>query len=107
MRTFGAGDPYLSFTCHFSDPQWKLKSVCLSTQYLLEDHTAVNIEESLEETMHQWNLNKSNMVAITTDSGANVKSVCALLGCQRLSCFGHNLNLAVEKGLDDMRVKRA
>ena len=55
--------------------------------------------------MHQWNLNKSNMVAITTDSGANVKSVCALLGCQRLSCFGHNLNLAVEKGLDDMRVK--
>ena len=47
------------------------------------------------------------MVAITTDNGANVKSACELLGCQRLSCFGHYLNLAVEKGLNNMRVKRA
>ena len=53
MWTSVAGDPYLSFTCHFINPQWELKSVCLSTQYLPEDHTAANIKESLEETMHQ------------------------------------------------------
>ena len=45
------------------------------------------------------------MVEITTDSGANVKATCALLSCERLSRFGHDLNLASESRLDDVRVK--
>ena len=44
-------------------------------------------------------------MAITTDSGANIKLACELLGWQRLSCFGHNLDLAVNKGLDDGRMR--
>ena len=41
LWTSGAGDSYLlSCTCHFIDPYWELKSYCLSTQDLLEDHTA-------------------------------------------------------------------
>ena len=44
-------------------------------------------------------------VAITTDSVANIKLVCELLGWQRLSCFGHNLDLAVNKGLDNGRMR--
>ena len=44
---------------------------------------------------------------ITTDSGSNVKLACELLGWVRLSCFGHNFNLAVGKGLNDARIQRA
>ena len=44
-------------------------------------------------------------MAITTDSDAKIKLACELLGWQRLSCFGHNLDLAVNKGLDDGRMR--
>ena len=72
-----------------------------------EDHTAVNIQEALSEGLQQWKLAESQLVGITTDSGSNVKLACELLIWTRLSCFGHNLNLAVEKGLNDSRVNRA
>ncbi len=57
-------------------------------------------------TLDQWKLAESRLVAINTDSGSNVKLACQLLGWRRLSCFRHNLNLAVSKGLDDVCVKR-
>ena len=44
-------------------------------------------------------------MGITTDSGSNVKLACTLLNWTRLSCFGHNLNLAVGKGLNNRRVQ--
>ena len=106
LWTSTAGDPYLSFTCHFIDCSWELQSFCLCTQYLPEDHTAANIQEALSDTLKCWKLDVSKLVGITTDSGANVKAACRLLKWQRLTCFGHNLNLAVEKGLDDLRVQR-
>ena len=60
----------------------------------------------LAETQ-QWKLEDKRLVGITTDSGSNVKLACELLHWNRLSCFGHNLNLAVGKGLNDSRVQRA
>ena len=42
---------------------------------------------------------------ITTDSGSYVKLACELLGWVRLGCFGHNLNLAVGKRLNDTRIQ--
>ena len=41
------------------------------------------------------------MVSLTVDSASNIISACRQLGLQRLSCFGHNLDLAVHKGMDD------
>ena len=35
-----------------------------------------------------------------------VVRACQLLGWKRLSCFGHNLDLAIHKALDDRRVER-
>jgi hypothetical protein len=106
LWTSTAGHPYLTFTCHFINPHWELQSLCLQTHYMPEDHTAVNIQEALSETLHQWKLAESQLVGITSDSGSNVKLACELLKWKRLSCFGHNLNLAVEKGLNDARVQR-
>ena len=61
----------------------------------------MNLNEVLAASLDQWHLDADNQVAITTDSGINIKLACKLLGWQRLSCFGHNLDLAVNKGLDD------
>lgn len=35
--------PYLSFTMHYIDEEWKLRSRCLHTSFLPEDHTGNNI----------------------------------------------------------------
>ena len=70
-----------------------------------EAHTGINLQEALESTLSQWGLDPEKQICITTDSGSNIKLACQLLGCQRLSCFGHNLNLSVKKGLDDEQMR--
>ena len=102
-----AGDPYITLTCHAINQQWELKSYCLQTNYLPQDHTAVNIKEVLNETLQLWKLDPGKLMGVTTDSASNVKLACELLNWQRLSCFGHNLNLAISKGLNDSRVECA
>ena len=77
-----------------------------SVLHIPQDHTGENIKVALSATLLQWNLDQSNQVGITTDSGSNVKSTCELLNWRKLSCFGHNFNLAVEKGLNDGCVQR-
>ena len=39
LWTSAAGDPYITFTTHLIDSSWDLKSYCLQTHYLPEDHT--------------------------------------------------------------------
>ena len=107
LWTSAAGDPYITFTIHFINHYWELKSYCLQMHYLPQDHNATNIKEVLTETLELWKLEAVKLVGITTDSGANVKLACELLNWRRLSCFGHNLNLAIGKGLNDNRIQRA
>ena len=53
-------------------------------------------------------LETAKLVGIMTDSGcSNVKLACELLNCRRLSYFGHILNLAIGKGLNDTRIQHA
>ena len=77
---------------------------CLQAHNMPEAHTAVNLQEAVTASLGQWNLDSDKQVAITTDNSANIKLACELLGWQRLSCFGHNLDLAVNKGLNDGRM---
>ena len=99
--------PYISFTVHFLDSNWKLQSRCLQTAFMPEDHTADNIVVALTDVLDAWQLNSSRLVAITTDSGSNIVSACKKLDWVRLSCFGHNLHLAIKKATNDSRCTRA
>lgn len=63
-----------------------------------EAHTGINLQEALESTLFQWDLDPEKQICIKTDSGLNIKLACQLLGWQRLSCFVYNL---VKKGLDN------
>ena len=106
MWTSRAQDPNISFIIHYVDSNWDLQTHSLQTQYLPDNHTGEVIMESLTATLSNWNLDVANHVCITTDSGSNVIRACAPLGWKRLSCFGHNLDLAIKKGLGDSRVER-
>lgn len=98
-------NPYLSLSIHFIDHSWNHRSFCLKTQFMPQNHSGVNIKESLTEILHQWDLRAdTKMVALTTDSGSNIKLACQLGGWKWLSCFGHNLDLSVNNWLKDGRI---
>ena len=100
--------PYISFTLYFINEEWQLKSFVLSTSFLPKNHTAEVLAEALEEVMSEWNLNSDCLVSLTTDSGTNIVAAARKLHWTRLSCFRHNLNLAITKALSrDKRCDRA
>ena len=100
--------PYMSYTVHFVNDKWEMQSRCLQTHYFPENHTGQNIADAMEATLDSWNLLASNQVCLTTDSGSNMISAARILKWPRLSCFGHNLHLAVTKAFnDDTRCSRA
>ena len=64
------------------------------------------MKDAIVEILSDWKLDISKLVAITTDSASNMKRACSLLNLLRLSCFGHNLDLAVRKARDDSRITK-
>ena len=101
-------EPYMSYTEHFIDSHWKLQSRCLETLYTPADHTAENLADGMKEILENWNLSSTKQVCITTDSGANVVEAFHDLGWPWMSCFGHNLHLAITNSMkDENRISRA
>ena len=107
LWTSSAKHPYLSYTIHFIDDSWSLQSFVLDTVPLFEDHTGQNIAEAFQDILSNWSLSPDNLVATTTDNGSNFVSGLRLLEWMRLSCFGHNLDLAISKSLASHRIQRA
>ena len=99
--------PYISYKTHFIDSSWELRSRCLQTQFLPQDHTGENIADALDSTLESWNLAQNKQVRLTTDSGSNIINAMRQLKWTRLACFGHNLHLAITKSIkDDRRCSR-
>ena len=59
-----------------------------------------------KNTLASRHLEPKQLVSITTDSASNIRLACQLLKWKRLSCFGRNLDLAINKGLDDQCIDR-
>ena len=91
--------PYMSYTIHYIDSNWKLQNKCLQTQFLPEDHTGVHLSEAMEAALSLWELDSANQVCLTTDNGSNIVSAGRILDWPRLSCFCHNLHLSITKAI--------
>ena len=99
---------YLSLTIHFIDQQWNLNSFCLDTVPIFSDHTGQNIVDSISDILSNWGLSTSGLVATTTDNGSNfVAAFRNVLEWPRISCFGHNLDLAIKKSLKIDQIQQA
>ena len=107
LWTSRATHPYLSYTVHFIDSAWGLQSICLETVPLFEDHTGENIIESINDILSNWNLSTDKLVLTATDNGSNFVAGFHSRGWLRLSCFGHCLDLAINKCLEMQRVQRS
>ena len=73
------------------------------------EHTTESIAKTLQGILEQWGLDPTNQTYTTTDNGSNI--FCAILShlvWPYLSCFGHNLHLAISNSIKgDTRVQRA
>ena len=69
--------------------------------YLPQNHTGTTIAEALESILESWGLKFEQQICITTDNESNMVAAIAKLGWTHLSCFGHNLNLAVTNSMKD------
>ena len=84
----------------------ELAEPLLQANNMPEDHTGEELQDALSTSFNEWNLDSSKLVAITTDNGSNFILACQLLKYRHLSCFGHNLDFAINKGFRDSRIDR-
>ncbi|XP_038064087.1 E3 SUMO-protein ligase ZBED1-like [Patiria miniata] len=93
--------PFMSLTVHFITDNWELKSRCLQTAFIPDNHTAETLNEALRAGLREWDLPVEKLACITTDNGANIVKAVRDLGWPWLNCFGHNLHLAVTNSVND------
>ena len=98
---------YISVTLHFINNDWELKCFLLETGEMIEQHTAVNLANYLEEVIAHWNLSATHISAVVTDNAPNITAAVARLEWQRLCCFSHTLQLSAHKALNLPAVSRA
>ena len=56
----------------------------------------------MEATLDAWNLSSNRQICLTTDNGTNIINATGCLEWLRLSCFGHNLHLAITNSVKNM-----
>ncbi|KAM4556285.1 zinc finger BED domain-containing protein 4-like isoform 1-T1 [Fundulus diaphanus] len=91
--------PYMSVTIHFISEDWTLCARCLQTAYFPDDHTGAMLAQGLRDALESWGLQECHLVCVTTDNATNNITAMELNEWQRLQCFGHRLQLAIENTL--------
>ena len=99
MWTSNSNSPYMSLMAHFINSAWHLQSLYLDTIPFFSDRMGQNIAEAFQDVLANWNISISHVTASTTDNGSNFVAAFGSIECEWLSCFGHNLNLAVSKAV--------
>ena len=92
-------------TVHFINKNWELVSKVLGTKIFEGQHTAEAISRSLAQIMNEWNIDPKGVTGVT-DNAANECKAFEILGWGRVSCSGHNLNLAVSSALKINEISR-
>uniref|UniRef100_A0A672RI62 BED-type domain-containing protein n=1 Tax=Sinocyclocheilus grahami TaxID=75366 RepID=A0A672RI62_SINGR len=100
LWTSRATSTFMAVTLQFVTETWDMQSWCLGCIGLNSEHTAECLREALEEMIQEaWKLDMSYMAGITTDN-ASANKKAFQQDFTWVPCFGHNLNLAINKGLD-------
>lgn len=87
-------DSFMTITVHTFDSAFILKTFVLCTLKLENNHTGEYLSQTLENIFNEWRI-KHKIVAIVTDSGANIKSAVNKLRIPHIPCTAHILNLIV------------
>jgi hypothetical protein len=90
-------ESFITTTCHFISPEtYQLQSRVLDTKFCPVSHTAENLASEMLHTIEKWGLKDPVSV---TDNAANIVKACEVANLPHIGCFGHILNLAVNRCL--------
>ena len=82
---------YITFTLHFCNVDFELKSVMLKTALFAGQHTGDNIKQEMIKTADEFGLDGKKIIYIT-DNGSNIVKACKLAGVERLGCIAHGVH---------------
>lgn len=90
---------YITFTLHFCNAEYELKSVVLKTVLFTGSHTGENIKKEMIDTTTEFGL-ESKKIIYVTDNGSNIVKACTLAGLERIGCIAHGVhNLITVDGM--------
>ncbi|XP_060606044.1 E3 SUMO-protein ligase ZBED1-like [Ruditapes philippinarum] len=90
-------ESYITTTCHYIDiTTFQLCSKALDTKCVHISHTSENLAQEMKVCINKWNL--QDPVGVT-DNAANIVNACNIAELPHVGCFGHTLNLAVNRCL--------
>lgn len=84
-------------TAHLLDDKLNLHGLIMAHRKFEGNQTADKIEHFIKAELHDLRVNKEKVLAITCDSGSNVKAAASRISV-RISCVCHNINLIVKNG---------
>ena len=96
---------YISLTVHFVDIDFELKSKCLQTLEVPQDHNASSLMEVLDSMLKDWNISEKVCGGIT-DNGSNIVNAIGLMEIEHFPCFADTLQLSIKNGLNVPRVQQ-
>ena len=96
---------YISLTVHFVDDDFELKSRCLQTLEIPQDHNASSLKEVLTTMLKDWKILRKVCGGITDNAG-NIVNAIGLMGMEHFPCFAHTLQLSNKNGLNVSQVQR-
>ena len=96
---------FATYTVHFLDSSWKMKSYVLATRPLDERHTADNVSNHARAVIHEFGLD-SNVTALVHDEASNMVAASRSLRqdgtcAESLVCSAHMLQTCLRHAIDD------
>ena len=102
---------YATYSGHFLDAEWKLRTVCLDNKSFPERHTADYISASTKSVLEDLSVDLNKLSAVVSDQAANM--VCAwrilesdLPDLLVVACACHRLQTALRHALDMASVSK-
>jgi len=97
-----ANDAYISLTTHYISNEWTMKSVCLGTMPVSEQHTGDNISQWIEVIPEKFGISTQKVVSFVHDNGSNFVHTGKILAekfeWSSESCAGHDLQMCIKAG---------
>ena len=104
--TSSANRSYLAVTAHGISKSFSFESFLLDIVVIKKSETGEHIAELVREILGDWSIDLSQIVAGTSDGGANVKKAIKKdLNLMWIYCLAHALNRSVRLGLDSAHIK--
>lgn len=102
--TSPAGRQYIGVTLHGATPTFELESFMLGLVPVKASETAKFIAHVVEEVIQEWGIDRSKIVAITSDGAKNMSAaVRSHLKIEWVYCLAHVINLCVRLALKKIR----